>query len=155
MLGYYNNEDATDEIVMTHEDGVRWLHTGDIGYMDEKGVLYVTGRIKRILMTKGRDGSITKIFPDRIERIISRHEDVAICCAIGIPDDERINYPKAIIVLKDGIPATEETKASIIETCKASLPGYMVPDEIEFRDELPRTPRGKVDYRALEQEVSN
>ena len=153
MLGYYENEVASNEMIRLHEDGQKWLHTGDIGYIDENGVLYVTGRIKRIFMTKGKDGSITKVFPDRIEKAIYAEGSVELCCAVGIPDEIRINYPRAIIVLKKDFGKSEETKQRILDICKSSLPDYMVPDEIEFRDELPRTARGKVDYRVLEQEM--
>ena len=153
MMGYFKKDEETDAIVKIHKDGVRWLHTGDLGYLDENGVLFVTGRIKRIFMTKGKDGSITKVFPDRIEKAIYAEESVELCCAVGISDETRINYPKAIIVLKKGFEKNEETKQRILNICKDSLPGYMVPDEIEFRDELPRTARGKVDFRVLEQEM--
>ena len=153
MMGYFKKDEETDAIVKIHKDCVRWLHTGDLGYLDENGVLFVTGRIKRIFMTKGKDGSITKVFPDRIEKAIYAEESVELCCAVGISDETRINYPKAIIVLKKGFEKNEETKQRILNICKDSLPGYMVPDEIEFRDELPRTARWKVDFRVLEQEM--
>ncbi len=113
-------------------------------------MIYVTGRIKRIVMTKGFDGQVTKIFPDRIEKAICDNQDVELCCVIGVPDEKRINYPKAFVVLK---PDSDEEKAKqdIMETCRRELPVYMIPEEIEFVDDLPRTSRGKVDYRALEQ----
>ena len=151
MLGYYNNPEATNEIVKTLEDGQRWLHTGDIGYIDEDGVIYVTGRIKRILATKGKDGVATKLFPDRIEKAIYQHPAVELCCVIGIPDKERINYPKAFVVLNGEGRNRETVTEEILKICREGLPDYMVPDEIEYRSELPRTSRGKVDYRALEQ----
>ena len=153
MMGYFKKDEETDAIVKIHSDGGRWLHTGDLGYLDENGVLFVTGRIKRIFMTKGKDGSITKVFPDRIEKAIYTEESVELCCAVGVSDETRINYPKAIIVLKKDFEKSEETKQRIFDICKDSLPDYMVPDEIEFRDELPRTARGKVDFRVLEQEM--
>lgn len=152
MMGYYNNPEATDAIVKYHTDGQRWLHTGDFGYMDESGVLYVTGRIKRILMTKGKDGNITKIFPDRIEKTICQHPAIELCCVIGIPDEERINYPKAFVVTKVGVTGDDTLTEGLLRLCQDKLPGYMVPDEIEYRDDLPRTPRGKIDYRELERE---
>ena len=102
MLGYYGNQQATDEIVKIHTDGQRWLHTGDLGYLDENGVLYVTGRIKRIIMTKGEDQQVTKMFPDRIEKVLYTHPAVELCCVVGVSDPVRINYPKAYIVLKAG-----------------------------------------------------
>ena len=149
MLGYYNNKQATDEIVKVHSDGKRWLHTGDIGYMTEDGILYVTGRIKRISMTKGRDGQITKLFPDRVERAISSSDLVELCCVICAPDELRIHYPKAFVTLKENIDK-DQAKEEILNLCKEKLPEYMVPEEIKFVDSLPRTSRGKINYRALE-----
>ncbi|MCR5798648.1 MAG: acyl--CoA ligase [Lachnospiraceae bacterium] len=72
---------------------------------------------------------------------------------IGIEDKERINYPKAFVVLKSDSDE-KKTKQEIMEICKRELPTYMIPEEIEFVDDLPRTSRGKVDYRALETEYS-
>jgi long-chain acyl-CoA synthetase len=153
MLGYYMNASETNKVIKFHKDGTRWLHTGDLGHIDENGVIFVTGRIKRIIMTKGLDGQVTKMFPDRIEKALYSDSSVELCCVIGIPDENRINYPQAIIVLKDGIEKSENIKQAILDKCKEMLPGYMVPKVIEFRDDLPRTPRGKVDYRALEKEA--
>ena len=153
MNGYYNNQEATDAIISKDRDGQRWLHTGDIGYMDPDGVVFVTGRIKRILMTRGRDGNITKIFPDRIEKVISQHKNVELCCAIGVQDDERIHYPVAFVMLESGSQRKEQITEEILALCRDGLPDYMVPDKIIFRDDLPRTKRGKIDYRALEQIV--
>lgn len=155
MLGYYANPEATDEIIKVHEDGNRWIHTGDLGYINEDGVIFVTGRIKRIIMTKGNDGQVTKLFPDRIEKAIYSNPAVELCCVVGIPHEARINYPKAFIVLKDGSTENDDIKQSILNDCKELLPDYMIPEEIEFRTDLPRTSRGKVDYRALEKEIDN
>ena len=151
MLGYYNNSDATDEIVRLDKRGTRWLHTGDLGYMDENGALYVTGRIKRIIMTNDSEGQVTKLFPDRIERAIYSHSAVELCCVIGIPDEKRINYPKAYVVLKDEKTDKNLITEELLQICRKNLPDYMVPDEIEYRSELPRTSRGKIDFRALEE----
>lgn len=150
MMGYYNNQAATDDVIKTHQDGKRWLHTGDLGHIDENGVIFVTGRIKRIIMTKGDDGQVTKLFPDRIEKAIYLNSSVEICCVIGVLDEKRINYPKAFIVLKHGFGPSAAKKQEIVNTCKNNLPEYMIPKEIEFRTDLPRTDRGKIDYRELE-----
>lgn len=149
MLGYYKDEFATNEIIRQHSDGKRWFHTGDLGYIDQDGVIFVTGRIKRIYMTKGEDQQVTKLFPDRIEKTICIHPSVELCCVVGIPDEKRINYPKAFIVLK---PETNKTtiKKEILKICEQKLPDYMIPEKIEFVDDLPRTTRGKIDYRTLE-----
>ena len=150
MLGYYNQQEATDAVVKTHADGQRWLHTGDIGYIDDKGVIFVTGRIKRILITKGADGISTKMFPDRIEKAFYQHPAVELCCVIGIPDEKRINYPKAFVILRGEERNKDRVTEEIMKICREELPDFMVPDEIEYRSDLPRTPRGKIDYRALE-----
>lgn len=153
MMGYYHKPEDTDEIIKLYSDGQRWLHTGDLGYMDKNGVLFVTGRIKRILMTKGKDGNISKIFPDRIEKVIGQHPAVAVNCAIGVPDPERVHYPVAYIVLNDSCTDCDRIESELRELCKAQLPEYMRPDRFMFVDELPRTSRGKIDYRALEEQV--
>ena len=71
---------------------------------------------------------------------------------IGIPNEERINYPKAYIVVKAGVTKNEAMTEELLRLCRDHLPDYMVPDEIEYRNDLPRTPRGKIDYRELERE---
>lgn len=150
MIGYYNKLAETNEIIKIHSDGQRWLHTGDLGYIDENGVIFVTGRIKRIIMTKGKDQQVTKMFPDRIEKVLNSHSAVQLSCVIGVPDEKRINYAKAVIELNAGHTASEELKSEIREFCRGKLPEYQIPDAIEFIAALPRTDRGKVDYRALE-----
>ena len=153
MLGYYENKEATNEIIKVHKDGNRWIHTGDLGYLNKDGVLFISGRIKRILMTKGKDGAPTKMFPVRIEKTILQHSAVSICCVIGVADEIRINFPKAFVVLNDNRVNQEEISKEIMKLCEDNLPKYMIPEEIIYRTDLPRTARGKVDYRALEKEA--
>ena len=90
------------------------------------------------------------MFPDRIEKVIYQHPAVSLCCVVGVPDKTRMHYPKVFIVPKVGTFASEALTAEILQLCKEKLPEYMVPDEVEYRHDLPRTSRGKVDYRALE-----
>lgn len=153
MIGYYHNEEATDALIKYHPDGIRWMHTGDLGYVNEDGVVFITGRIKKILMTKGKDGIVTKIFPDRIEKVVMKHPGVALCCVIGIPDEVRVNYPRAYVILSEGYAENQETTAALLAHCKEELPEYMIPEEVIYRNDFPRTSRGKVDYRALEREA--
>lgn len=152
-FGYYNNPEATDEIVKVHADGQRWLHTGDLGYIDANGVVFVTGRIKRIIMTRGADEQVTKLFPDRIEKAIYAHPYVELCCVVGIPDAARIHIPVAYVVLKSGFDPSPQLRQEIMDVCWKALPGYMVPEIYKFRSDLPRTERGKIDYRALEKDA--
>ena len=154
MISYYNNQEETDEIIKVHKDGKRWIHTGDIGHMTDDGILLITGRIKRILITRGEDGNSTKMFPDRIEKTVLKHPATELCCVIGIPDKFRINYPRAYVVLKNEIEQTDNITEEILTICRNDLPEYLVPTEIVYRDSLPRTARGKIDYRALEEEAA-
>lgn len=155
MIGYYEKPNATADVVKIHEDGNRWLHTGDLGHITEDGVVFVTSRIKRIIMTKRTDGQVTKMFPDRIEKAVLEHPAVGLCCVIGIEDEKRIHYPKAIVVLNSGYEKSSSLTTEILAICKEKLPDYMIPEIIEYRDDLPRTSRGKVDYRTLEQETAS
>ena len=126
------------------------MHTGDLGYIDEDGFLYVTGRIKRIMITRGADGISTKMYPDRIEEVINSHPAVKICCVIGVPDVERVNYPKAFVELEEDSMQSSELSNEIKRFCRESLPEYLIPEVVEFVQALPRTDRGKIDYRKLE-----
>ena len=150
MLGYYKNQEATDEVIKVHADGQRWFHMGDLGFVDEDGIVFITGRIKRIIMTKGDDGNVTKMFPDRIENAVNKCEDVNASCVIGVKDDERIHYPKVYIELKDETMDKDLAREHILEICRKKLPNYQIPVEIEFMSELPRTERGKIDYKVLD-----
>lgn len=154
MLGYFKNQKATENVIKTHADHLNWLHTGDLGYINENGITFITGRIKRIMITTGPDGNSTKLFPDRIEKIIYDYPAVELCCVIGILDARRIHIPVAYVVLKNDWRQAEDPSA-IIDWCRERLPDYMVPEQIIFRKELPRTDRGKVDYRALEKQTQS
>lgn len=153
MQGYYNNKEATDEIIKVHKDGVRWMHMGDLGFVDEDGILYITGRIKRIIMTKGDDGNVTKMFPDRIENVLNKCDGVNVSCVIGIKDEERIHTPIAYIEPKNPEDNQEAMLEDILAICHKKLPGYQIPVDFKFVPELPRTPRGKVDYKALDEDA--
>ena len=154
MIGYYNNQEATDAIIKYHPDGIRWMHTGDLGYVTEDGVVFITGRMKRILPTMGNDGQPTKMFPDRIEKVLMKHSAVALCCVIGIPDPVRTHYPRAYVILNEGHQENQTMTDVLLAHCKDELPDYMIPEEIIYRNEFPRTSRGKIDYRALEREAA-
>lgn len=149
-MGYYKNQKATDDLIHVHSDGKRWLHTGDIGFISEDGDIFITGRIKRIIMTKGKDGNPTKMFPDRIERNIQLVDAVNACCVVGVKDEKRIHIPRAYIELKDANSNKKAVKKQILAVCKEHLPEYQIPKDIVFVDKLPRTPRGKIDYKALD-----
>lgn len=147
MKEYMNNEKETAETLRRHEDGLTWVYTGDLGCMDEEGYVYFRGRAKRMIISSGYN-----IYPAQLENIIDAHEKVQMSCIIGIPDEYRMHAVKAFIMLKPGVPKTDETKEEILSYCSRQIAKYAMPKEIEFRDELPKTLVGKVAYRKLEEE---
>lgn len=150
MMGYLNNEEETNNVIKTHPDGSKWLHTGDIGYISPNGIVYYTQRLKRMIVVSGFN-----VYPSMIEETISKHPDVEKVCVIGIPHQYKMHVPKAFVVLKKGIEANAKIKKEIIDLCKESLSVYSLPKYYEFIDELPKTLYGKVDYKKLEQEEQN
>jgi len=145
MIGYLNRKEETDQVIRVHDDGIRWLHTGDIGKMDEDGYLYFIQRLKRIIKVSG----IT-VYPSQIEDVINSHPTVELSCVIGVPDEYSIERVKAYIILKDEKMNTEENKKSIIEHCKKNLMSHSCPKEIEFRKSFPTTRAGKIAYAEME-----
>ena len=143
FLGYYKNDEATQQLIQTHDDGKQWLHTGDMGYVDEEGNVFVIGRKKRMIVR--HDGS--KVFPVEIEDCLMHHPSVAACAVVPIQDPEHSesHLPKAFVVLKE-TPATIE---ELMAHCEANLPVHLVPAAIEFIDALPMNSNGKVDYQKL------
>jgi len=129
--GYYGNPEATAAI-RAHG----WHHTGDIGYKDEDGYIYIVDRKNDMIISGGLN-----VFPVEIERLIWSHPAVQDCAVIGVPDDKWGEAVKAVVELKSGQSATE---AEIIELCKNGLSAYKAPKSIEFWDELPRSGVGKV-----------
>ena len=147
MLGYLNDEEATKKTVRKHKDGLTWLHTGDLGYMDEDGFVYFKQRIKRMIVSSGYN-----IYPQHIENIIEQHPAVLMSCVVGKKHSYKQEVAKAFVVLKDGIEPTNQIKEEIMNNCKKNLAQYSLPAEIEFKEHLPKTLVGKVAYTQLIQE---
>ena len=145
MMGYINEEDETNSTLVRHSDGKIWLHTGDLGYIDETGRVFYTSRLKRMIITNGYN-----VYPIELEEIINKCEYVKTSTVIGIPHKTKGQTPKAVIVLKDNVENTSDVRTKIKIYCKNNLAGYAVPTEYEFRDELPMTAVGKVAFRKLE-----
>ncbi|MDR3062565.1 MAG: AMP-binding protein, partial [Methanobrevibacter sp.] len=156
MLEYYNEPYETDLVLKKHSDGKMWIHTGDLGSMDKDGFVYFKQRIKRIIKHSGYS-----IFPSQIEDVLIRHSAVANVCVIGVPDDYQMERIRAYIVLeekeKKHIELSNEIflKSELLNLCKEFLSTWSMPQEIVFRDDLPVTKVGKIDYRQLENEVLN
>ena len=146
MMGYLNNESETNETLQIHKDGHIWLHTGDLGYMDEDGFIFYKGRLKRMIITSGYN-----VYPSHVEEVIESHPDVLQCTVVGIPHPYKQEVCKAFIVLKDG-RHNLFVKNDIKSYCKKNLAKYMVPAEFVYRKQLPKTKLGKVDFRSLQED---
>ncbi len=141
MKGYWRMPTETANVL---RDG--WLHTGDIGYMDERGFFYVVDRKKDMIISGG-----AKVFPREVEEVLYQHPGVREVAIVGVPDPYWGEAVKAYIVPREGATLTEE---EIIRFCKERLAAYKVPKYVEFRNELPKTLVGKVLRRMLREEAS-
>lgn len=133
----------------THSDGRKWIHTGDIGYVDEDGNVFVIGRIKRMIVRF--DGF--KVFPTMIESVIRKCDDIKDCCAVGTTDKNHSQgqLPVVFSVMKAGAEKDADlVLEELMALCERDLPEYAQPTEIRFIPDLPVTSIGKVDYRKLE-----
>lgn len=145
MQGYLDEESETNDALQVHSDNKVWLHTGDMGHMDEDGFLYYDQRIKRLIITSGYN-----VYPSHIEEVIERHPDVLQCTVVSMPHPYKVNVPKAFIVLKDGRNASLFKKLEIKDYCKKNLSHYMCPYKFVFRKALPKTKLGKIDFKSLQ-----
>ena len=148
MLGYLHNPEETATALRRHADGKIWLHTGDLGMMDEEGFVYFRQRIKRMIVTSGYN-----VYPAQLENIINSHEDVLLSCVIGVKDAYRGQRVQAYVVPMPGITPTEELKQEILRYCARHIAKYAMPRELIWRESLPKTAVGKVAYRMLEEEA--
>jgi fatty-acyl-CoA synthase len=137
MAGYWNLPEATARTLGS--DG--WLRTGDAGYMDADGYLYIHDRIKDMIISGGEN-----IYPAEVESAICDHPDVAEVAVIGVPDDRWGEAVKAIVVMKQG---KEATAADIINFTRERIAGFKTPKSVEFIEALPRNPSGKILRRHL------
>jgi len=141
MLGYLDDPAATAEAI--DPDG--WLHTGDVGHLDERGYLTITDRLKDMYICGGFN-----VYPAEVEQVLARHPAVAESAVVGVPDGRLGEVGKAFVVPRQSAPAA--TEAELIEFCRARLANYKVPRQVEFRSVLPRNPAGKPLKRLLRQE---
>ena len=148
MKGYLNRPEENEATLRTHEDGLTWVYTGDLGIMDNEGFIFFRGRSKRMIITSGYN-----VYPNQLENILDAHEMVQMSCVIGVPDEYRMHRVKAFIMLKPGVPENDETKDTILKYVSKHVAKYAMPREIEFKREMPKTLVGKVAYRELEKEA--
>jgi long-chain acyl-CoA synthetase len=131
MRGYRNNPEATAEAL---RDG--WLHTGDLGYEDEDGYLFVVDRLKDLVIRGGYN-----VYPREIEEVLYAHPAISEAAVIGRPDDRLGEEVVAVVVLRPGAEATE---ADVIAFCKARLAAYKYPREVRLVPDLPKGSTGKI-----------
>lgn len=150
MLGYLNDPAETARTLRRHPDGHLWLHTGDAGQRDEDGFFYFRMRFKRLVKVAG-----VGVYPTQVEDVLHAHPAVALACAIGVPDPEKMARIKAFVVLRDPAGAGEPMRQALLDHCRKNLNTWSCPREVEFRADLPKTLVGKVAYTALETEEAS
>lgn len=141
MKGYWHAEDETKNVI----DHNGWLRTGDIGYMDENGYVYIVDRKKDMVLISGFN-----VYPNEVEAVIASHPGVQTVAVIGVPSEKTGEALKAFVIKKD----PNLTKAALIAFCRESLTGYKIPHVIEFRESLPMSTVGKVLRRELRESVN-
>jgi HIP---CoA ligase len=140
MLGYLDDPLATAEAI--DPDG--WLHTGDVGELDDRGYLTITDRLKDMYICGGFN-----VYPAEIEQVLARLDGIAEAAVIGVPDERLGEVGKAFVVTR---PGYEVAGAAVVAFCRERLANYKVPRQVEFRSELPRNPSGKILKRLLREE---
>lgn len=146
MLGYLDNEEEESKVIKIHSDGKRWIHSEDVGIIDEDGFLFFKGRYKRLIPHGG-----FKLYPSYIEGVIMKHPDIDNCCVISIPDKVYGASPEAhVVIKKDSVSELKKLKEELIKLCQDKLPSYSQPEDFIFEEDLPLTSVGKVDYKKVE-----
>ncbi len=140
MKGYWKQKDATSSVI----DKNGYLHTGDLGYQDEAGYIFLAGRAKDIIKRGGE-----MISPEEVENVILAHPKVEECAIIGVPDTEWGERVRAVVVPKAGQKIDPQ---ELIDFCKARLASYKKPESVVFVDEIPRNPMGKILKRVLREQ---
>lgn len=150
MLGYLNEEIETNKALYKDKNKRIWLHTGDLGYMDEDGFIYFKQRLKRMIVSSGYN-----IYPQHIENVLDSHPDVLMSTVIGVDHNYKGQVAKAFVVLKSGIKPNHKIEKELKEYCNKNLARFSIPQSFEFRESLPKTKIGKIAYRELEDEEKN
>ena len=150
MIGYLNNQEETDNIIRKHEDGLLWIHSGDLGYISEGGFIHISGRLKRYMLSI-TNGVQKKIFSLDIEKVLVEHPMVEKCAVVPI-DDAKINQaPVAFVVLTNEEYDTSKIKEELIQFAQNNLDPMYRPVDYFFVSKFPLTKVGKVDYKKLEE----
>ena len=154
MKGYYNKPEETAILLRRHPDGRVWAHTGDMGYLDEDGFVFLDSRIKRMIIR--HDGF--KVFPSMIENVVSQHPAVHQCSVVGCVDKDHVQgrLPFVYLVLDPAVPAAKRKQIikELRQLCIEELPEYVQPVGYKIIPEMPLTLAAKFDYRKLEEEIT-
>ena len=145
MLGYLNNPEESEKVMIRHPDGLIWVHSGDLGSMDEDGFLFIKGRIKRMIIKF--DGH--KVFPVYIEGVIGSHPDVLSCAVVGVKDREHAQGQAVHAVVQLNSRTEAEVRPELEAIMKKEIEARGIPSSIDFVDEMPHTGMGKIDYLKL------
>ncbi|MFC1985958.1 long-chain-fatty-acid--CoA ligase [Chloroflexota bacterium] len=140
MSGYWKDQEKTEKTI--DKDG--WVHTGDMGYVDEDGYFFLAGRSTDMIIRGGEN-----ISPEEVEGVMYSHPKIEECAVIGVSDEEWGEVPMAVVVIKKGETAAPE---ELMEYCRANLASFKRPRSVVFADELPRNPMGKVLKRVLREQ---
>lgn len=154
MVGYFKNPKETDNIIKVHADGKKWIHTGDLGSVNQDGFLRFQGRIKKIYLTKGSDNSVYKLFPMQIENVLSRHSAVDKCAVVGRLNGEKGYLVIAYVTLKSK-DTGDNVEKELRQLCRQELKENSWPFEYHFVEKLSTTGAGKIDFRTLEKWAEN
>ena len=154
MKEYYNNREETEKALFLDKNGTKWVHSGDLGYVDKDGFIFITGRIKRIYSTRAeKNGALYKIYPDYVAKVIKEDSNINECAVVCIDDPNYKSIAIAYAAVFDNTDV-DSTKARVINHLKQSLTSHSIPKELFFIDAIPMTPIGKIDYRALEERAA-
>lgn len=149
MLGYISNESETNKLIRRHDDEKLWVHSGDLGHIDEDGFVYISGRLKRYMLCIA-NGIQKKVFSLDIERVLLKHPAVDNCAVVPIPDEQINQAPVAYVVLNKKYEKSSSTITDLEQYCKENLESIYRPVKYKFIKEFPLTKIGKIDYMALE-----
>lgn len=145
MEGYLNNEEENKTTLQLHNDGKIWLHTGDLGKVDENGIIHYIQRLKRMIISSGFN-----VYPAQIEKVLKTDSRIDNCVVVGQPHPYKVEVPVAYIVLKPDVKKDSKLKKELKALCIKNLARHSIPSKFEFKDELPKTLIGKIDFKSLQ-----
>ena len=146
FMEYAGDKEKTDNVIKIHKDGKKWIHTGDLGSIDEEGYITHLGRIQRVIVRQG-----FKLSPQQIESAANAHPAIKECFAVGVPDEIDETVPMLFYTLKDEfLDKADEVEKTLIELCNEKLKENLIPKYYKALDEMPYTPNNKYDFKQLE-----